>query len=303
MTSEPSTLFALPESMSSPAASRAAESLPPASELALRIRRLLCGAISPESLATLDPGTSSSRTWRTSSLCIGERSGEPFSGTWPRSGMTRGGIAFPLRPSAPRTSVTASSWSLRTPNQADASGGMQDGAIRRAGGHQVNLDDQLLEMLPTIRHTDALTGPNGGRQRADFSPRMDHALIDLLPTPTAKDAANARNKTSSRQPDSQHHSGTTLPDVEHEWQLLPTPMQADAERRSATYGNGSQTLDGSLGASTPPQSTAGKKPLGLRRNPSFREWLMGAPEGWTDPASQLSATEFSSKPPATSASS
>ena len=36
-----------------------------------------------------------------------------------------------------------------------------------------------------------------------------------LPTPTAGDAKNARNATSSRQPDSQHHSGTTLCDTVH----------------------------------------------------------------------------------------
>ena len=34
-----------------------------------------------------------------------------FSETWPRSGMTRGGIAFPLQPLAPLTSATGSgSW-------------------------------------------------------------------------------------------------------------------------------------------------------------------------------------------------
>lgn len=53
--------------------------------------------------------------------------------------------------------------------------------------------------------------------------------VDLLPTPVAMDSVGARNATSSRQPDSKHHSGTTLTDVL--WQmaavsdapLLPTP--------------------------------------------------------------------------------
>ena len=30
-------------------------------------------------------------------------------------------------------------------------------------------------------------------------------------------------------------------------------------------------------------------------NPSFVEWMMGAPDGWSDPDCPLSATEFSSK--------
>ena len=30
-------------------------------------------------------------------------------------------------------------------------------------------------------------------------------------------------------------------------------------------------------------------------NPSFVEWMMGAPDGWSDPDCPLSATEFSRK--------
>jgi len=41
------------------------------------------------------------------------------------------------------------------------------------------------------------------------------ARTQRIPTPTAGDAKNARNATSSRQPGSQHHSGTTLCDTVH----------------------------------------------------------------------------------------
>ena len=34
---------------------------------------------------------------------------------------------------------------------------------------------------------------------------------------------------------------------------------------------------------------------GMALNPSFVEWMMGAPDGWSDPDCPLSATEFSSK--------
>lgn len=40
---------------------------------------------------------------------------------------------------------------------------------------------------------------------------------ELLPTPVAMDAVGARNATSSRQPDSRHHAGTTLTDAM--WEL------------------------------------------------------------------------------------
>jgi len=50
----------------------------------------------------------------------------------------------------------------------------------------------------------------------------------------------------------------------------------------------------SIGASSPPPSDDGKKSLGAPRlSPLFVEWMMGAPEGWTDPDCPLSATEFS----------
>lgn len=55
-----------------------------------------------ESFAKYDPATSS---WRTSQLCLdGEL--ERFSETWPRSGMTRSGSAYPLQPLVPRTDAT-----------------------------------------------------------------------------------------------------------------------------------------------------------------------------------------------------
>ena len=41
------------------------------------------------------------------------------------------------------------------------------------------------------------------------------ARAEQIPTPTAGDAKNARNATSSRHRDSQHHSGTTLCDLVH----------------------------------------------------------------------------------------
>jgi hypothetical protein len=57
------------------------------------------------SFSTYDPDTCSWRTSAPSSLT--DESGE-FSGTWPRSGMTRSGTAFQLRPSAPLTHGIAS---------------------------------------------------------------------------------------------------------------------------------------------------------------------------------------------------
>jgi hypothetical protein len=50
----------------------------------------------------------------------------------------------------------------------------------------------------------------------------------------------------------------------------------------------------STGASTAPLSPGGKNSSGgMRLSPWFVEWMMGAPEGWTDPECPLSAMGFS----------
>jgi len=61
----------------------------------------------PDAFASFDPGGC---CWKTSQATFHWAS-EPFSETWPRSGMMRGGIAYQLRPSAPRTfAIACSSW-------------------------------------------------------------------------------------------------------------------------------------------------------------------------------------------------
>jgi hypothetical protein len=67
-------------------------------------RARVFGASTPVSLASFDRDTCS---WRTSQLSLLEEWDE-FSGTWPRSGMTRSGTAFQLAPLAPLTGGTGS---------------------------------------------------------------------------------------------------------------------------------------------------------------------------------------------------
>jgi len=92
-------------------------------------------------------------------------------------------------------SESSSSPTLPTPDAYSANrGGSQNPTKRRAGGHQVTLADETEK----------------GKE------------VTLLPTPVTTDAAGARNATANRSnPDSRHHSGTTLTDA-----LLPTPSVA-----------------------------------------------------------------------------
>ena len=66
-----------------------------------------------------------------------------FSGTWPRSGMTRSGAAYELPTWVPATCDAARS-SLPTPQaNLGANGGSQPPQRRREGGHSVSLADVL----------------------------------------------------------------------------------------------------------------------------------------------------------------
>lgn len=102
-------------SMSSPAASHVRTSPSLANALVSKVRDLVSGESTGASLAKFDPDTFS---WRTSQACL-VSGWEPFSETFPRSGMMRSGTVSQLRPSAPLTAETAfGSWP--TPRAHDA---------------------------------------------------------------------------------------------------------------------------------------------------------------------------------------
>jgi hypothetical protein len=96
-------------------------------------------------------------------------------------------------------------------------------------------DDTECGLLPTVRSTTNRTSRAALTAKQWSAPSLEQALelmtgalprefesedelspvarrFYLLPTLTAKDAANAANCTASRRPGSKHHSGTTLVD-------------------------------------------------------------------------------------------
>jgi hypothetical protein len=102
-------------SMSSAAGSHARTSALRERGLALKASAAAYGQSMPDLLANYDHGSSS---WRTSQHSL-EGGLTEFSGTWPRSGMVHGGIAYPLQPLAPLTAGTGYG-SLPTPRSQDA---------------------------------------------------------------------------------------------------------------------------------------------------------------------------------------
>src|ERR1051326_7464167 len=144
----------LSASMSSAADSPARTSAMPVCALALTANDPACGARWPASLANYDRATSS---WRTSQRCL-DGDWAAFSETWPRSGMTRNGIGFPLQPLAPIINGTESgSWP--TPRA------YSFGESHRPGLTALDIRVRGLYMdqaryWPTIRSSD---GERGGR--------------------------------------------------------------------------------------------------------------------------------------------
>lgn len=169
-----------------------------------------------------------SRCWRTFQRCLVE-GWEIYLDTWPRSGMTRNGIAYRRQPLVPLTAETAYGSLLPTPRP--CSGLRSRTEIMRA-----------LEEWPT---PTASLGTKGGR----VTPRKGReggTLIEAVAnrtfaTPTARD----------------WRSGKASPETR--------------DRNSRPL---SEQVGGSL-------------------NPTWVEWLMGFPLGWTDLGA--SATQSSRK--------
>ena len=227
----------------------------------------------------------------------------------PRSGTTRSGIAFPLLPSVPRTSVTGSSPLLPTPRASEN---------EQRTTHARNLsapsqEDRNGPGLPTVvRLLPTPMADEGGTNQspsegAAVRPQLG-TLVKLLPTPTATlgSAGSAQDR----------YGFAGQPTLQGAVKLLPTPVKGDATgSRQATVKNprsDSPTLTDLAwsGALTSPRSGGGSKSTDQPRtlSPAFVGWMMGTPQctvcgaEWTDPACQHSATAYTSTPPGSSGS-
>ena len=170
-----------------------------------------------------------------------------YAETWPVSGMTRNGVAYALPMPALPISGTGSSSShglLPTP----AAGNFNDGEdlesweARRqrnlakginGNGQGTPLAIAVQQLLPTPNSTDYKGGgqPPGRMRNGHPRPASDadlpQAVLDLLPTPTARKngGANGRHGDTSR--------GDDLPEtvqhlpLEGGGDLLPTPSARD----------------------------------------------------------------------------
>ncbi len=157
-----------------------------------------------------------------------------FLGTWPSSGTTRNGIAYPRRPSVPRISVTGcSSWP--TP-------------VNKPGGGM------------------GLDGGSGAREmlrRQGWWPTPTVTDMGSRKTPDEWDEWTAEMKT--RHGNGNGHGRS----LAIEAQRFPTPTTQDASNNAGPSQSSRNT--------PPPNAVAGGA-----LNPTWVEWLMGFPLGWTD---------------------
>jgi len=237
--------------------------------------------------AYFDRGTSS---WRTPQGCLVWAS-DTFSETWPPSGMMRNGIVYPRPRLVPRTSVTGYGlWP--TPRGADVSGGDRTKWVAE-GRWQMGLREAV-RMFPTPAAADGERGsetycrgnptllgaarlwptPNirdHHAQGAGMNPKARSVALSTLiekrmwPTPRAQ--MGSLNQPSADKP----HKGGGKPkrlEVEVGRRMWPTPTEAD--------GKGGPGCSGRDGGENLRTATGGQL------NPTWVDWYMGYPLGWTD---------------------
>lgn len=247
------------------------------------------GSSSPEWFASFDRGS-----WWSRTLGLFSPGGsESFSGTWPRRGMMRSGVAFALPTLAPPISASdSSSWPTPDAGAFNVGADPQTFLARqerlRALGINGNGMGAPLGMAVQLWLTPTLCG-NHNRKGASATSGDGLATVAALwPTPTARDEDRVRDAPNRE--GSPSLSGAIL------W---PTPVAADNGRGSSTYARGNPTLTGAAQWPTPQarddrgqsggaqragghdlSTEAGAK--GRSLNAAWVEQLMGFPDGWTD---------------------
>ena len=266
-----------------------------------------------ESLTRWDRASSS---WRT---CGGLFDSEPpiFSGDWPTSGSMRSGACFRARASEPLISASGSSF-WRTPATVELDvpeellhskdGGPPkpgERVYRTKDGKTVNstvtLGMQAEKMWPTPMAGDSSfnEGPETWEKRR-AKKEAEGVNLHLSLQVASKQwhltgGLIGRDAASQLSPRHVHRDqGPTGPGSTHDsTRLWPTPNAMDDNRDRASYAqkkrhaerpNSSRDLPVDAGLHNNPQGE------NRRLNPTFVEWLMGLPEGWTD--SECSATAW-----------
>jgi hypothetical protein len=206
--------------------------------------------------ASFDPDSSS---WKTSQGSLGLTEGsETYSGTWPRSGMTRSGTAYALPTLARRTRGSAfSSWP--TPESSDSLGGRRSkelGGKRPSGAKRAITLASKVALWPTPTVQDAEN--NGGPSQQERNSPPLNAMVSARPTPRASDGEHGGRVT----PRKSREGGNLIEAVAAS--LWATPTSHERTHTPRIVDHGEQLANQVAG----------------RLNPVWVEALMGLPPGW-----------------------
>jgi hypothetical protein len=216
------------------------------------------------SLASYDPATSS---WRTSQRSLLEE-WEPFSETFPRSGMTRSGTLFQLQPLVRRTDENESGlW--RTPSAQQPGVKAERLTSREPGGQ--------------ARHYDKETG-----RLAQIGLSQQVQLRAMYPPPSASGMPCEGTVRLARKAwldgdctleEANAIAGRDVRDKQGKVPAMwPTPTACQGHNNSAMNGG---TAGRAMLAAAASSNEEAKAMAGGALNPTWVEWLMGFPLGWT----------------------
>jgi len=214
-----------------------------------------CGQPQSNAFAWYDRDT---HCWRTSQASLLVDILEPFSETWPRQGMTQDGEFYPQPKWEPRISEIVSG--LLPTMRASLTGAITP---ERMNDKFNNLESVLArQMWPTPTAGDGTGGPGNSGRQGGLNLRT---AVTMLPTPTVIDAGTGRvNKSASK--GAAERPTLAMMAKQASW---PTPTTRDWRS-----GTGAQKREGHAQPLT--------DVIGGQLNPTWVEWLMEFPLGWTD---------------------
>ena len=235
----------------------------------------------PQTNATAGPQRSNAsawfdpngRCWRTFQASLLADTLEPFSETWPRAGLIAAGVFYPL-PKWERRIAVIGSGLWHTPNVPN--------------GGRVN----PVDMSPTG------IMPNGQKRQVGLEHQVRMVERKMWPSPTVEDAG--RMGSAAAWMEYEEAGKTTQWRLRNAVQMWPTPTKADGLGGPGNSGrDGGDNLRTAVAKAFPTPSASpwrsgtgskdreGHAPMlpeviGGQLNPTWVEWLMGWPLGWTD---------------------
>ena len=212
-----------------------------------------CGDTWRGSLARFDPVSSS---WKTVQHSLLEDSASS-SVTWPRSGMTAGGRCWELQMSGRRIRGTGFGlWA--TPSATD---GQRGGTIT---------DNMTGVSLAQMVNTPTVCGNYNRKGASATSADGLATAVKRWPTPRAQDSYERSNwKTIADANEGGKSQMTLTRKIKYEARMWPTPTAHNAKETNAPS---------EANRNTPTLAAQ----AGGQLNPTWVEWLMGWPLGWTD---------------------